>query len=365
MRMHRFEGATMRDAIAKVKAELGDQAVIISTRQVRKGLLGTAVEISAAIDDDTEASGIEPLAGPSTGGPARYAAHAAPPPVEPQPKADLAKLIEPLRSEMKSLRAMVRAKESEVRAASDLKAEVAALKKLLESIQPNGKPPAAMASPAKGTSRMLNPLVRASTSSLVMLIGPTGAGKTTTIAKLAATAALVDGRKVRIVTLDNYRVGGVEQVRTFANLIGVPLVVLQSPRELSEMLANDVETYDLTLVDTAGTSPREMSMVNAIAEELPHLSGLEVHLVVPATSSATQIDELAHRYSALDPARLLFTKLDEVPSAPELAKAPLRLRLPITWVTTGQAVPEDLEQPTHARVLELSASGLELETQVA
>ena len=187
-----------------------------------------------------------------------------------------------------------------------------------------------------------------------MLVGPTGAGKTTTIAKLAARAALIENRRVSLVTLDNYRVGGIDQIRTFADLIGVPVQVADSPADLANLID---PANDLTLIDTAGRSPRDAA---AIEELAGHIEGLdiEVHLVVPAGSSAAQIDELMQRYRTLAPVRLLFTKLDECGHAPELALAPARTRLPITWVTTGQAVPEDIEQPTDARVLELASGGL-------
>src|SRR5579862_5866308 len=119
MRVWKFEGATMRDAIAKVKSELGDQAVIISTRQVRRGLLGTAVEISAAIDNDdaepampfASSTGSGNSSGPTTGGPMTGipAFAAAPPAVTPQrAEHDVEKQLAPLRSELRSLRAMVR-----------------------------------------------------------------------------------------------------------------------------------------------------------------------------------------------------------------------------------------------------------------
>jgi flagellar biosynthesis protein FlhF len=189
-----------------------------------------------------------------------------------------------------------------------------------------------------------------------MLVGPTGAGKTTTIAKIAARAALIDGRRVGLVTLDNYRVGGVEQIRMFAELIGVPLEVAETPDALAELIDPD---NDLTLIDTAGRSPRDSA---AIAELAEHIAGqdiaIEVHLVIPAGSTADQVDELITRYGALNPTRLLFTKIDECERAPEVALAPARTHLPITWVTTGQAVPEDIETPTPARVLELASGGL-------
>jgi flagellar biosynthesis protein FlhF len=329
MKVKKYEGATMRDAIAKVKAELGDQAVIISTREVRRGLLGTGVEISAAIDDPVDAP--------------------APAPAPRRHDTDVEKLLAPLRTELRSLRALVRTADNG-KTTTELRSELFALRKLVEDLR---------ATPAAQTVQAAlidTPLVRPSTGKTLMLVGPTGAGKTTTIAKLAANAALVENKSVRLVTLDNYRVGGIDQIRTFADLIGVPLVVAQSPAALAQILADD--SYDLTLIDTAGRSPRDSAALDELAKALAQLPAIEIHLVIPAAASATAIDELAQRYRALAPARLLFTKLDEVTQAPELATAPTRTRLSITWITTGQAVPEDIEQPTSARVLELADQGL-------
>jgi flagellar biosynthesis protein FlhF len=326
MRILKFEGATMREAVAKVKAELGDQAVIIATRQVRSGLLGTAIEISAAVDDDD--APIKPLA----------TRPAAPLPKAPEP--DMDKIIGPLRSELRSLRALVRT-SGDSRGTAELKAELAALRKLVEDSRDR---------PAVEAARS-TPLVLTSHARAVMLAGPTGAGKTTTIAKLAARAALIENKRVKVITLDTYRVGGIEQIKTFTDLIGVPLEVLESPAELHHALDDE---YDLALIDTAGRSPRDTGAIDELAAILPSLS-IELHVVIPAAYSAAQIDGLVARYRALRPARLLFTKLDEVDRAPELAVAPARTRLPITWITNGQAVPEDLEEPTSERLLELAA----------
>ena len=99
-------------------------------------------------------------------------------------------------------------------------------------------------------------------------------------------------------------------------------------------------------------------MFTGIVRAIGTVADLEVHLVVPASATPEAIDKLVSRYTALSPSRLLFTKLDEHESIPELLKAPRRTRLPITWVTTGQSVPEDLEQPTAHRLGELAARGI-------
>jgi flagellar biosynthesis protein FlhF len=412
MRIMKFEGATMRDAVAKVKAELGDQAVIISSRQVRKGLLGSAVEISAAIDDGDENRPVETAPGPAftRGNPyANPAVHAK----DKDNSEDIEKAMAPLRSELRSLRAMVRSNNAPAPApeTKKLESEIAALRQLVEKLSISSKldtapkklskidaaiqdampagpafvgratSPEAMGgeiekasagSIADAVAGLANkrartepraqssdaPLVAPSTSRIVMLVGPTGAGKTTTIAKLAAHAALVEGRRVRLITLDTFRIGGVDQIRTFADLIGVPLTVLDSAADLADDIEQNDGEDELTLIDTAGRSPRDTAHVVELATAIASIRDLEVHLTIPAHASAQTIDELVTRYTPLSPSRLLFTKVDERESVPELLEAPRRTRLPITWVTTGQQVPEDLEQPTAKRLGHLAAHSL-------
>jgi len=352
MKIMKFEGSSMREAVAKVKAELGDQAVIVSTRQIRRGLLGTACEISAAIDDDDEqADRNGPTRGFNAYAAQNAAQHGAPAQTQLNAELELERALSPLRGELKSLRALVKAAGADSRGAVELRNEVASLRKLIESLQPVATPVAAPAPKPNLTA----PLTAPSTARVVMLVGPTGVGKTTTIAKLAARAALIEGKRVSLITTDNYRVGGVDQIRTFADLIGVPLRVCETPGELTRLID---PADELTLIDTAGRSPRDVGAIQELAAAVANLAELETHLVVSAASTATIIEDLAHRYRGLNPSRLLFTKLDEVDDAPELSRAPARLSLPITWVTTGQAVPEDLEEPTTARVLELAISGL-------
>ena len=124
-------------------------------------------------------------------------------------------------------------------------------------------------------------------------------------------------------------------------------------------LANAIDDdNDLTLIDTAGRSPRDAAAIAELASAMRACCPIETHLVVAAGSSATAIESLANRYRALDPVRMLFTKVDEVDAAIEMSRAPVRLELPITWITTGQSVPEDIEEPTAQRVIELAVTGL-------
>ena len=177
-------------------------------------------------------------------------------------------------------------------------------------------------------------------------------------------AALIEGRRVAIVTLDNYRVGGIEQIRTYADLIGVPLVVLEDPAGLADQLA-ELADHDLVLIDTAGKSPRDRAALTALAASLAELPQVEVHLTIAAGTAPAAIDELGRRFAPLGPSRLLFTKLDECDRAPEVTAAPARLGLPVTWLATGQAVPEDLEEATAPRLVELARRGLGRDQEAA
>ena len=266
----------MRDAIAKVKAELGDQAVIIATRQVRRGLLGTAVEISAAVDSDDETAA-PTMSGPTTGGPL-------PPP--PRGDQDLEKLIAPLRSELRSLRALVRdlgRGPRHHRAAQRGRDELAALRRLVEGLQrpapaarpPRPRPPRRAAAPhdaprVRTTQQDHDaPLTAPSTGAAVMLVGPTGAGKTTTIAKLAARAALIDGRRVGLVTLDNYRVGGDRADPHVRRPDRRAARGRRDPGRARRPAGS--RSDDLTLIDTAGRSPRDAAAIAELASDIAHL----------------------------------------------------------------------------------------------
>ncbi len=343
MRILKFQGASMREALSRVKAELGDDAVVVSTRQIKRGLLGSAFEIAAAIEDDPAASG------PTTGNVGLHGR-----PGGNFADNDIERAMAPLRAELRSLRAMMRAKSDE-RPASEVRGELAALRRALDELRTRPQPAPAPEAPPPFTA------ATPSQATAVLLVGPTGVGKSTTIAKIAARAALIEHRRVALITLDNYRVGGVEQMRTFADLIGVPLHLLDDPSQLAAQL-EELAGYDLTLIDTAGRSPRDRTAVAALERALGAAPRVEVHLTIAASASSTHVDELHRHFAPLQPSRLLFTKVDECERAPELTAAPTRLQLPVTWLATGQAVPEDLELATLPRLAELARHGLSVTT---
>ena len=193
-------------------------------------------------------------------------------------------------------------------------------------------------------------------------------GKTTTIAKLAARAALIDHESLAIVTLDGYRVGGEEQMRAFAGMIGVPLHFVAEPADLPAVIAG-LAGYQRIYVDTAGRSPRDAGAIAELEQAFAPLAPatateVEVHLTLAAGSSERTVDTWFHRTCRLDPARLLFTKVDEADELRQMVAAPARLGRPVTWFTTGQCVPEDLEDATPERLIELADAGF-IHTEMA
>ncbi|MBW6508758.1 MAG: flagellar biosynthesis protein FlhF [Desulfuromonadales bacterium] len=175
----------------------------------------------------------------------------------------------------------------------------------------------------------------------VSLIGATGVGKTTTIAKLAAQAMTQSGARVALVTIDTYRIAAVEQLKVYGEIMGVPVDVVFSPEQLQETFRRHRDK-DLILIDTAGRSPKDEVRIDELNDFLGAHSGVENCLVLAAPTA----DDLQHKsfeaFSKLPISRLIFTKLDEADQCGSLINLPLKTNLPIGCLTNGQKVPEDL-----------------------
>ncbi|MBI5851136.1 MAG: AAA family ATPase [Planctomycetes bacterium] len=176
-------------------------------------------------------------------------------------------------------------------------------------------------------------------SRTVALVGPTGVGKTTTIAKLAACAQQ-SGLSVRLLTLDVARPGGVEQLRSFAQTLGLDVAVATTSREL-EGLASDVRRGELVLVDTAGRAPHDRAARTATIDALRG-AGASVMLCLQASARRTDASATLAAWKQAAPASLVVTKWDETGSPGEVVALAIERELPIAWITTGQTVPGDL-----------------------
>ena len=187
---------------------------------------------------------------------------------------------------------------------------------------------------------------------IAVFVGPTGVGKTTTIAKIAAKYTLVDKKKVALITLDTFRIGAIEQLKIYARIIGLPVDVVLSPAELHETIKKRSDA-DLILVDTAGRSHKDKLYIHEIKELLNHTVTLDCHLVLSSTSSDAVLSDVVNRFREIPVNGLLFTKLDEAERYGSVFNMMIRAQRPLSYFTTGQRVPEDIELAAPERLCRL------------
>ena len=187
---------------------------------------------------------------------------------------------------------------------------------------------------------------------LVALVGPTGVGKTTTIAKLAANYRLKEKRRVGPITVDTYRIAAVEQLRTYADMIDLPMQVVSTPREMREAVGR-MDNLDMILLDTAGRSPKDEVRIQELRAFLTEAEADEVHLVLSSMASARASEQTAERFAAVGTTSLILTKLDEVTGLGNILPLVRSSRLPLSYLTNGQNVPDDIEVAESTRVARL------------
>jgi flagellar biosynthesis protein FlhF len=192
---------------------------------------------------------------------------------------------------------------------------------------------------------------------VVALVGPTGVGKTTTIAKLAANYRLREKRRVGLITVDTYRVAAVEQLRTYADIIDLPMEVVATPREMREAVAR-MSHLDLVLMDTAGRSPRDEVRIQELKSMLAEAEADDVFLVLSSTAGAKSLAATAERFADVGTTALLLTKTDEATSLGHLITLLRACRLPVSYLTDGQNVPDDI-QIANRRQMAYSLLGIE------
>jgi len=369
MHIKKFEAATMAEAIVMVKDELGPDAVILSTKSTKKGLStfgifgAPSVEVTAALDRSVAARERGTAERPAVSGNRDI-----------QPAIHNMEDIGALRDDIKDLRGLIEdMNKAERRGPANLPerlkgiysgmlsagvSSMLAVKLLKKSAARCGKE----ASPGRIKEVMADYVMDAVKVSggldtgkgrCVAFVGPTGVGKTTTLAKLAARYSM-KGKDVAMITIDTYRIGAVEQLKIYAKMLKVPVAVASSPRELREKVAA-WKDKDLILIDTAGRSHRDDSQISFLREFFPpEDDSVELHLLLSATTKESDTLDIIKRFGVLPVTRYLFTKLDESSSFGTLLNISCgQERLPYSYFTTGQKVPEDMELATPERVADL------------
>lgn len=191
---------------------------------------------------------------------------------------------------------------------------------------------------------------------VIALVGPTGVGKTTTIAKLAAAYKLRQGRSVALITADTYRIAAVDQLRTYAGIIGLPLRVVLTPGEM-EAAIEALAGYDVILVDTAGRSQHNTERIDELAQFLAAAKPHETHLVLSTTAAPEVLMSAAEAFSAVRPNRLILTKLDEAVHFGVVVNVMSRLTTQLSFLTTGQEVPDHIVPARAERLARMILTG--------
>jgi flagellar biosynthesis protein FlhF len=186
---------------------------------------------------------------------------------------------------------------------------------------------------------------------IVMLIGSTGVGKTTTAAKLCGQA-IKQNRKVGLISLDTFRIGAIEQIRIYSNILGVPLIVATSPEEILKGIQK-MKDRDLLLIDTTGRNPKDPSYIQDLKSVYALGISLETHLLISGSSSEHFMAESLSHYQPLPLNRVGFTKMDEAGGFGPVYNFSLMAQKPIAYVTNGQKVPNDIEFYTGDQLVEL------------
>jgi len=372
MNLKKYEGVTMKEALEKVKADLGRNAVILHTKSFKRGgFLGLGgreiIEITASDD-------VRVLTHAKREMPARripsnalfeniYKTAAPPdaPAAPPQPLA--ASALNSIEAEVGNIKSLIcdlvrREHRKNLKNCGDHFVDLfdALLRRGVDEAAAKAIVRRAKNGAASGESsdaddqravarmvRVAGPIARGEKSArTVALIGPTGVGKTTTIAKLAANFKLREKLDVGLITVDTYRIAAVQQLKTYADIIGIPINVVLTPEELTGAL-QAFSGKDIVLVDTAGRSQCDAQKMEELKAFLEAGKFDEVHLVVSATTHTVHVENITERFGPLAHDKVILTKIDESPYRGHLLNILLRVNKAASYITTGQEVPDDIE----------------------
>lgn len=189
-------------------------------------------------------------------------------------------------------------------------------------------------------------------------VGPTGVGKTTTLAKIAAAYLTRHSNSIALITIDTYRIAAVEQLKVYGEIMHLPVEVVISPDQLEDAIARHHDK-ELILIDTAGRSPRDSFCIDELSAFLKHELSIVNHLVLSATTRENEILNIIEQFSALGITNTIFTKIDECVNLGILLNIQIQNSNPLSYVTNGQRVPEDLIEISQQTVAELIMSANE------
>ena len=378
MQIKRFEAKDMTTALRLIKDELGPDAVILSARNVRKAkpILGLAksvgVEVTAAVDAYHLPAALNSAS--DAGDVNRYRRHT---PISGNKKRTLKwsvgsrvktlthrQQIDPGGHRVRLEKDAVGADVFQHLLSQEVNREIAneIAGALTEQYSDNRFE--TMAELVSKVSQILKrkmsrakvPLHAQTKSQVIALIGPTGVGKTTTIAKLAAKYAIECRKKVAIISLDSYRIGASEQLKIYARAISIPVKTVTTLSAFKAAL-NEFRKWDLILVDTPGFNPEKQNEINELQAYMECNVPMGVHLVLSAASKESDLFNTLERLDPIAVQHLIFTKLDESRTAGNIINLLIKHPLPLSFLTNGRQVPGAIESGSLERIVECILGG--------
>lgn len=342
MKIKRYIVNSMNEAMNMIRYDLGREAVIISQRKVRKpGIMGffakRQIEVTAAVDTKKPEE-------VKTDKPAEQSL-------------DVMKELFNMRmalNEMKegNVPSQKEVKKSKLQSkleSSDVRESI--IKKVAASIKGMKNE----AEEGEKVRKSIDKLVSISDYKLdgrVILIGPTGVGKTTTLAKIAGRLTLVDKKKVGLLTIDTYRIGAVDQLKTYADILNLPFKVVLSIKDM-EAAIESMQDCDIILIDTTGRSSKNAMQISELRAFIEKANPTSIHLVVSCTTKEKDIAAITEGFKDLNYDSVIITKLDETTTYGSILNILDSAKKPLSFVTTGQNVPDDLMRITKAQISDL------------
>ncbi|MFC4768803.1 flagellar biosynthesis protein FlhF [Effusibacillus consociatus] len=386
MIVKRYVVKDMPEALTKIRQDLGHDAVILSSKKIKqRGLFGlfsvTQLEVVAAVNDkepqiaEKKKEGKQPLVQPSNTvnssepGPQNERNHIKQPEpgVHQNSDAQVLKEVQELRGILAKflhqsseiLPAPIQKIRSEL-VANDVSPEFAE-RLILNMVKENEEIHLLNEQEfrhlltdliSKEINDILLPSPLASDSRIVAFVGPTGVGKTTTIAKVAAEELLKNRRRVGLITADTYRIAAVEQLKTYANILQIPVEVVFTTEEVEQAIEK-MKDRDLILIDTAGRNYGDLVFVEHLNQFLQASRPDETCLVLSLTTKSTDLEHIVANFEGVAIDKFIFTKLDETTSYGAIYNLTHRFKKPLAYLTTGQNVPDDIEVATPERIARL------------
>ncbi len=362
MKIKRFIGSTTQDVMNKVKKELGSDAIILHTRNIRQpGLIGlfkkNMVEVVAALEEtntqyrhssrDTYNNSNNEIKNTI------------------RQETNYLKAKDELENELKKIRTMV---ESVVDTLDSKKVELPEeLSSYMNYLTNNGVDREVAFQILSKINQQINvinkdsnqvqeivlyslkdylgessPIIYNGNQKIIFFVGPTGVGKTTTLAKIAANFSLDKNYSIGMITADTYRIAAVEQLKVYAEIMNIPIKIVYELKDIYMSLSN-FRDKDIILVDTAGRNHKNDEQMKEIKELIESVNNKEIHLVINAATDFASIKDIIKRYEFIKDFKIIFTKIDEANNIGNILNTKFYFNNEISYLTTGQNVPDDIE----------------------